>query len=94
MPAESPNTVSIKRSTKNDTPGNPSFGEISITKVNDQMVYAPGVVKSYGQGSDTQRPAGGTEDGKEAAVPDRNESNEANSTATGMASLFKASRGH
>ncbi|KAF5573895.1 hypothetical protein FPANT_12079 [Fusarium pseudoanthophilum] len=83
MPSESPNTISLKRSSKNSTPGNPSFGEIGITKVNNQMVYAPGVVKSHGQGSDTQRPAGGTEDGKEAAVPDRNVAGEANSTATG-----------
>ncbi|KAG9502041.1 hypothetical protein J7337_007752 [Fusarium musae] len=83
MPSESPNTISIKRSSKNNTPSNLSFGEISIAKVNDQMVYAPGVVKSHIQRSDTQRPAGGTENRKEAAVPDHNAADEANSTATG-----------
>nr|RBQ95642.1 hypothetical protein FVER53263_11545 [Fusarium verticillioides] len=94
MPSESRNTISVKRSIKNSTPGNLSFGEISITKVNDQMVYAPGVVKSHSQRPDTQRPAEGTEDGKEAAVPDHNVADEANSTASGMASTLYASREH
>ncbi|KAF5723491.1 hypothetical protein FMUND_1815 [Fusarium mundagurra] len=83
MPSEPPKTIPIKRRSERSTGGSSSFGEIASAKLNGQMFYAPGVVQSRDPRSDTQRPEGGTKDGKEAAVPDHTIANEANSTATG-----------
>lgn len=83
MPTESPKTISFKRSNVRSPAGNLPFGEIGVTKLNGQMVYAPELVQSHGQRLDTQQPERGSKREEEVAVPNHNVG-EVHSTATGM----------
>ncbi|KAF5633182.1 hypothetical protein F25303_9214 [Fusarium sp. NRRL 25303] len=82
MSTESTKTIPFKKSTVRSTAGL-SFGEIGVTKVNGQMVYAPEVVQSHGQRSETQRPEGGTKSREEVPVPNHTMAGGVNSTASG-----------